>query len=213
MSNSEEKSTELQILAAAEKLFTERGFSGTSVIEIAHRVGCNQALIHYYYRTKERLFEAVFERKITLFFEELLRPVDASMSFEAQLAHRISLNYDMLAEHPRLPFLLINELSTNPTRLKFLKERAEATSRPFLTRLAQDLEHEVAAGRIRPMYPFDLLLTVLSMNLTLFLAGPILSELMAGGKAAYGELLSRRKAEHIRVILAALRPDPSGTQA
>jgi len=55
------------IVETAERLFLEKGFAMTSTTEIAKEIGCNQALVHYYFRTKAKLFEAIFEKKIKLF--------------------------------------------------------------------------------------------------------------------------------------------------
>ena len=68
----ENPTMEIQILETAEKLFLEKGFASTSTTEIAREVGCNQALVHYYFRTKENLFNTIyfaFCDKITIYIK------------------------------------------------------------------------------------------------------------------------------------------------
>ena len=66
-----EQSLEQTILEVAERLFLEKGFAMTSTTEIAKEVGCNQALVHYYFRTKDNLFNVIFEQKFKDFFHGL----------------------------------------------------------------------------------------------------------------------------------------------
>jgi TetR/AcrR family transcriptional regulator len=109
-----EISTEQVILNAAEQLFLEKGFALTSTVEITKKAQCNQALVHYYYRSKERLFQAVFKKRVILFLSSFLQISKENIPFEEKLKRTIELHFDMLRENPRLPFLLFNGLSTNP---------------------------------------------------------------------------------------------------
>ena len=70
---SDERSMEQTILGAAETLFIEQGFDKTSTGQIAKLAGCNQALVHYYYRTKEKLFDLVFEKKMRMALNNILQ--------------------------------------------------------------------------------------------------------------------------------------------
>lgn len=67
MEQTREQSMESIILETAERLFLDKGFALTSTTEIAREAGCNQALVHYYFRTKEQLFIRIFEEKIKIF--------------------------------------------------------------------------------------------------------------------------------------------------
>ena len=80
---------EKRILWVAERLFLEKGFSGTSTTEIAKNVGCNQTLIHYYFRTKEKLFWDVFAPKMEQVVEYLDAPLDESLNFLDRISNII----------------------------------------------------------------------------------------------------------------------------
>ena len=103
-----EQNLEIQILQAAEELFLSNGFAGTSTTDIAKRVGCNQALVHYYFRTKENLFLQVFMAKLDMILKTLQQPLlNQDADFFDKLRNVIGAYYDFLANYTRLPFFVI----------------------------------------------------------------------------------------------------------
>ena len=111
---SKEQNLENEILMAAEDLFLEKGFAGTSTTDIARRVGCNQALVHYYFRTKENLFLRVFNGKVETILTTLQKPLlEQGAEFTDKLRSTIGAYFDFLTANSRLPFFVINELLCN----------------------------------------------------------------------------------------------------
>lgn len=203
MNVEDDQNRENSILSAAEHLFLEKGFSGTSTTEIAKCAGCNQALVHYYYRTKEKLFAAIFERKVKLFFSDLMKTIEPSMSLREKVERIISAHFEMLMKNPRIPFLIINEVSTNADRIKVLRNRIESTVVPHVAELLAQYEQEVAAGTVGNIDPMNLIFTMLSLNIAPFLMKPTLIEVL--GKEGYDAFLDQRKNENIRIVLASLK--------
>lgn len=201
-----DSNTEKSILEAAERLFLQKGFSLTSTTAIGKEAGCNQALVHYYFRTKERLFEAVFENKFRLFVSGLVQKVDSGLSFEEKLRTAIEAHYDMLAANPGIPFLIFNELTTNPRRLENFKSRIRELPVTVLKQFQKELEEEIKKGKVRPVAPVDLLLTIISMNVSLFLVGPVIKTALDLSERDYKKLLVSRRSENVAVILRSLRP-------
>ena len=118
-----DKPMEQQILETAEKLFLEKGFAATSTTQIAKEIGCNQALIHYYFRTKENLFNSIFESKFKMLFRRIFDTTQLeSLSFNDKVKYIVETHFDILAENPRMPMLIINEFSRQPEQIKILKE-------------------------------------------------------------------------------------------
>ena len=202
-----ERTTDQAILEAAERLFLEKGFARTSTTEIAKEAGCNQALVHYYYRTKDRLFESIFERKAKLLLSGFLQIHDESLPFEQVLAGMVRSHFDMLAQNPRIPVLIVNELLTNPERLRALREKLGPLPAGIAKGLQKRLDLESAKGSIRPTLLVDLFFTILGLNALPFLAGPILKTATEMSDAEFDSLLRRRRAENVRIVLASLRPD------
>jgi TetR/AcrR family transcriptional regulator len=198
--------TEKTILEAAEQLFLDKGFALTSTTEIAEKAGCNQALIHYYFRTKEKLFEAIFEEKARIIFSNVVEVSDSADSFEEGLSRAIEVHFDMLRKNPRLPFLVINELTTNPSRLEMVKAIVRPKIEGVYSRLERWIAEEVAKGGIRPIEPFDLIYDIITLNAAIFLAAPIFKQALNIDKAAFDKYLDARKKANVEFIINSLRP-------
>ncbi len=197
---------EAKILEAADNLFSERGFAMTSTTEIAKEAGCNQALVHYYFRTKDRLFEAIFETKLKLFVKAFLKIGNEDLSFEEKLRRKIETHFDILAKNPRLPFLVINELLTNPERVKAIRSRIVPFALEAYEQFDRELTAAIARGEIRPITPLDLIMNVISMNVILFVASPVIREVMGLDDKAFAKLVAHRRAETVETVLRSLKP-------
>ena len=201
-----QNATEQSILDAAEHLFLERGFARTSTTMIAKAAGCNQALVHYYFRTKDNLFESIFERKARSMFSGFLSYAPDA-PFEEVVAGLVRTHFDILSRDPRIPSLIVNELTTNPQRLKSLRGRFGEIPQGLAKGFQARLDREAAAGTIRPTKLFDLFLTTVSLNAFLFLSAPIFRNLLELDEKTQVSILQARRDEHVRLILASLRPE------
>ncbi len=197
---------EAKILEAADNLFSERGFAMTSTTEIAKEAGCNQALVHYYFRTKDRLFEAIFELKLKLFVKAFLKIGSEDLPFEEKLKRKIEAHFDILSANQRLPFLVFNELLTNPERVKGIRTRIIPFALEAYEQFDQELKAAIAKGEIRPITPLDLILNVISINVSTFIAAPVIRSVMGLDDKAFAELVTHRRAETVETILRSLRP-------
>src|ERR1035437_3479611 len=175
-----EQSMEQSILETAERLFLEKGFALTSTTEIAREVGCNQALVHYYFRTKDNLFNTIFEQKFKMFFQHIFNLENIEeLSFSDKLKHIIESHFDMLKANQKLPLLIISEFSRRPEQVKVLKEKLQSIPEKLLEKLNAQLEVEIEAKRIRSTTLMDLIITMVSLNVSLFLLMPIVSEIVS----------------------------------
>jgi len=198
---------EIQIQEIAEKLFLEKGFASTSTTEIAREVGCNQALIHYYFRTKENLFNVIFEKKFREFFQHIFELENLEqLPFNEKLKHIIESHFDMVRKNPRVPLLIVNEFGRNPEMVAALKEKLKDVVAGLFKTLNEDLETEIAAGRIRQLILIDLIFSVISINISLFLLLPVAAEIMGMDEKQKEFVLNRRREEHVKLILNSLRP-------
>ena len=165
---------EKRILWVAERLFLEKGFSGTSTTEIAKTVGCNQALIHYYFRTKEKLFWDVFAPKVEQVVEYLDAPLDETIDFVERIRNVIDFYFGILELDERLAPFIVNELIMNPGRWEKFRDRYlrnESRSTAF-NRFEKMVDEEIAAGRVRPMRAIDLLMNIMSLTISVFIVAP-----------------------------------------
>ena len=165
---------EKRILWVAERLFLEKGFNGTSTTEIAKTVGCNQALIHYYFRTKEKLFWDVFAPKVEQVVEYLDAPLDESIDFVERVKNVIDFYFGILELDERLAPFIVNELIMNPDRWDRFRDRYlrnESRSSAF-TRFENMVKEEFEKGTIRNIEAIDLLMNIMSLTITAFSVAP-----------------------------------------
>jgi AcrR family transcriptional regulator len=165
---------EKRILWVAERLFLEKGFSGTSTTEIAKNVGCNQTLIHYYFRTKEKLFWDVFAPKMEQVVEYLDAPLDESLNFLDRISNIIDFYFGILELDERLAPFIVNELIMHPGRWDMFRDRFlrnESRSSAF-DRFDGMVKEEIAKGTIVPVEAIDLLLNIMSLTISTFIVAP-----------------------------------------
>lgn len=200
------KDMEKTILEAATKLFLEKGFASTSTTEIAKEVGCNQALVHYYFRTKERLFEAVFAEKFQKFATNILEINKGDLSFEEKLRLKVESHFDMLLDNPKLPMLIAYEMNTNPDRLTSMKEKLGDLPSIVFANFQTELDTEFEKGNIRKIMVLDLIFNILALNLSVFIIGPIMKSFAGLSDEEFKILIDHRKSENVNTILRSLRP-------
>lgn len=193
---------EKRILWVAERLFLEKGFSGTSTTEIAKTVGCNQALIHYYFRTKEKLFWDVFAPKMEQVVEYLDAPLDESLNFMDRISNIIDFYFGILELDERLAPFIVNELIMHPGRWDTFRDRflRSERRRSAFTRFEGMVRDEIGNGSIREIQPIDLLLNIMSLTISAFIVAPKGFARDECDSSARREYLSRRK-ENIKELV------------
>lgn len=206
MEQTREQSMESIILETAERLFLDKGFALTSTTEIAREAGCNQALVHYYFRTKEQLFIRIFEEKIKIFAGAFFSIDEKPGTFLEKLKRKIEAHFDIIARNPKIPFLLINEITTNPQRIQALHKSIGDYPTEIIRKMSEELNEAIAQGEVRPITVLDLILTVLSLNVLPQLLRPILEEVMPLPPEEVQKLIARRKEENVKLIINSLRP-------
>jgi len=202
-----EQPLEQAILEVAERLFLEKGFAMTSTTEIAKEVGCNQALIHYYFRTKDNLFNVIFEQKFKTFFQGIFETRSTgTMNFQDKLRNIIESHYDLLIRNPRMPSLILNELSRQPGQLNMLREKLHALPEKLFAELNEELQTEIEKGSIRYISLLDLLSSILSLNIALFIMMPVVEKILQWDETQKEFIIAHRRAENVDFILKSLRP-------
>jgi TetR/AcrR family transcriptional regulator len=115
-----EKLTEEKIFEAATVVFEEEGLSGARMQTIADRAGINKALLHYYFRTKDHLFEAVFTKLAKKMFSKFNPIFEKELSLEEKIRFFFREHISFMQHNPKLPGFIINEINHNPQRIKKL---------------------------------------------------------------------------------------------
>ena len=205
---SKEQNLENEILMAAEDLFLEKGFAGTSTTDIARRVGCNQALVHYYFRTKENLFLRVFNGKVETILTTLQKPLlEQGAEFTDKLRSTIGAYFDFLTANSRLPFFVINELLCNKERLQsaYIYFMQNTSHNNVFGLIDSVVQAEVQKGTIRPIETVDFVLNIVSLTVFNFVVLPIYSDLSGSTEAEKTEFINNRKEEVIRLVINGMK--------
>lgn len=200
---------EQRIMQAAEQLFLEKGFAQTSTTDIARESGCTQALVHYYYRTKDKLFSTIFNRKL----EQLLNAAQSCEydgDFTAYMRHLLDIYFTMITANRRLPAFIINELVLNKERRNFIREQVilNTQRQAMYYKLDSIVKAEVAKGTIRPIETIDLLLDAVSLVVMTFMILPIYTDLLQCSPAMTETYLQSRKEEIVQLLFRGLAPQP-----
>lgn len=202
---------ESRILDAAHAVFMRRGTAGARMTEIAREAGVNHALVHYYFRSKQRLAEAVFRRAIGQFFPVMIGTLVSEAPIEDKVRLVAAAQIDMLLKNRYLPGYLLAELNHYPERAEQLLAAMSGTTpanlraRLFGT-LGRQLEDAARNGTLKPIAPQDFVLNLVSMVIYAFAARPLVMALMGLDDATFTAMMERRKAEIPEFFLAALRP-------
>ena len=201
-----DSSMEERILASAERLFLSKGYSLTSMTEIARETGCTQALVHYYFRTKENLFSKIFEGKFHQFIGCIVRREDEDLPFAELVSVRTSRLFDLMADNPRLPFMFLSEFVANAEQRLNIKDSIVPLCAEAVASLEAKIDGEVKSGRIRRTDTMNLMLNMFSLVVTFFVLLPFIEEMGFITDANREDFIAQRKQEIIRTIIGSLKP-------
>ncbi len=141
-----DQSTEEKIKAAAKKVFMTKGFDGCSVRDIAKEVGSNVALLNYYFRSKEKLFELIFEGAMSDFLQSMIAVFSSDLSLKEKVEQLIDKEFSFFMEHPELPMFILQSLHQNKTNAPMPSQFLEPIAN---TGIFEQFEQAKANGEIR----------------------------------------------------------------
>ena len=201
----EENEMEKRILSSAKELFLKHGFDGVSTTQIAKKAGCNQALVHYYYRTKQRLLERILQEETATVFDSFsIIPHDDS-PFVEKISKMVDAHFSFLENNPGIPMFLFGEMRSNPWIFhnfqSIFKERADC----LLTELQKEIDKEVACGKIKAVEAFDLMFDIISFDVFSFMAKPF-ADIWEFSEEQKRNFLVKRKQHIKQILLSALSP-------
>jgi AcrR family transcriptional regulator len=198
-----DKQTEEKIFEAATDIFIDKGMDGARMQDIADHAGINKALLHYYYRTKEHLFNAVFE-KIALKMFEKFAPVFAdNLTLEEKLRFFFREHITFLQKNPRLPGFILNEIRRNPKTIKkFLKN---IDFRKFWSILNEQHSDELKNYNITPEMIPQIMTTIAGISVFPFAARPILEGIFDNLGIEFDRYVEERKDFAAEFVINALK--------
>lgn len=202
----EKQNIEQTILEAAERLFLAQGFMKTTTAQIAREAGCNSAMVHYYYRTKEQLFERIYGEKVGLVIENLSSVSGSQGTLEERIDRLIDVYFDFLSRNPKLPAFLLYEARQSSAVSEHINNRLRDALQSIVAPIDKDLQAAIAEGRIRPIAAIDLFMTVLTLCIGSFLIVPVFRDVWDLTDAQFADLMRRRCEEIKETTLSRIKP-------
>lgn len=204
--NTERQNKEYEILVAAEQEFLTKGFDGARTTSIAQAAGVTHAMLHYYFRTKEQLFERIVDDKFAQMSHSMFAILgDPSLPVVERLRGGIAAHFDFIAENPQLPRFMINEIVSRPERYEVLYKRASAIIDNLYKGLQGEIDSAAERGEIERIDVRMLFISIMSLNVFTFVAYPFMEPLMGELMADRDRFLAERKAENIETIMRRLK--------
>lgn len=204
--NNSELNTEQIILEAAEAEFLEKGFGNAKMMAIAKRANVAHSMLHYYFRSKENLFQKVFVGKaqtLLPFFENVF---EQHLPFFDTLRLLLETQFNFLRQNPKLPLFLLTEILSNRENRALLFDVISKKAISPMSKLKRMLDEEVQKGTVRPIQFQDLMMNIVAINASTFVAMPILQDMVVQDNTTIENLLAERRESNIQFILAALKP-------
>ncbi|MGC8865445.1 MAG: TetR/AcrR family transcriptional regulator [Bacteroidales bacterium] len=202
MKKVKESATEQAILEAARKVFVEKGFDGARMQEIADEAGINKALLHYYFRSKDKLFETVFLEAFVRVVPSVLVILNSDEPLFKKIERFVNSYLDVLMENPVIPGFILHELSHNQKRIGSLIRGTGLNPQFFIAQIYREID----AGNIKNCDPRQLIVNMLSMCIFPFVAKPILQAVFfRNSEEEYAQFINERKTAITKFIIASIR--------
>lgn len=199
---SKENNTENSILDAAELIFQRKGMDGARMQEIADQAGINKAMLHYYYKSKQLLFGAVFKKAFSLLAPQLNAVLNDDSSIEIKIQNFANNYISFISKHPYLPSFIIMELNKNPD---FILKMKDSAGFPNLEKFKNQVEKEVETGVLKPISGEQLFINIISLCIFPFIATPLVKALVNVNDTEFKALMEARKTEIADFIIAAIK--------
>ena len=196
-------STEEQILEAAQAVFLEKGLAAARMQEIADRAGINKALVHYYFRSKDKLFEIIISRALGVLLPRLLQVLESDLDLLDKIRQLTNGYIEFVSHNSFMPLFIVNEVNRNP---QFFFKTLVQHEKPRLDGFRRQVEEAVAAGQIRPISSAQLLMNLMSMVVFPFLGKPIFQVALGLSEAEFQTEMQRRRKDVADFVIASLRP-------
>lgn len=189
--------TENRILEEAEKEFLDKGFDRAKISTIAKNANVNHAMLHYYFRTKDNIFNIIFKNKIELLAYELGNSFDDKLSFMEQLENAIESHFKFVEKNPNIIFFVLREISSDSEQMKVLRKLIKPRVEKVLAKLDKAIELEVKKGTIKPISAVDLFMNIVTLNAASVLASTIFIKVGEEFENGAGFFLQHRR-DHIK---------------
>lgn len=183
--------TEEKIKNAARTIFTQKGYGAARTRDIAQEAGINVALLNYYFRSKEKLFEIIMLESMQGFILSISGILNEEQtSLEEKIKILVSNYIDMLILQPNLPLFVLSELRSNP---QVLIQKLNFKEKLIHSHFFVQLQQAIQEGKIPPIHPLHFIMNIMGMIIFPFVGSPILKNIGDLEEKNFNELMQQRK--------------------
>lgn len=198
MSNLPESTTEEKILEAAKTVFVKYGLYGARMQDIADTAGINKALLHYYFRSKEKLFDKVFEGALVKYFQQMDVFSDSSLPVIQRIFKYVENIIDFYEEYPQMSMFIIKEISINP---EMFKQKVSLAKKTNGVRFIGLLEQGMANGEIKQIDTTMFFINLQSLCSYPFLASPLFKQALKANHKDWSDFDSNKLKERVKLFV------------
>ena len=193
-----ELTTEEKIIDAARKLFTQNGFSATRTRDIAEEAGINLALLNYYFRSKQNLFQIIIEEKFDQLFGVII-PIlsNSEISLEEKIGTLVTNYTNLLLGNDDLPLFVLSEIKTNEFLIKRVKQNAEILSHPVIEKQLKERGFTTTG--------FNFIMNVMSLTLFPFMSKPLFVTSGIVKEKEFAHFIEQRKKDIPKWVMNTLK--------
>ncbi len=199
----EDGTTEEKIKEAARSVFTQKGFAAARTRDIAEEAGINLALLNYYFRSKEKLFDIIMQESLQHFMQGIKAIINNELtSFDEKISMLVDYYTDMLTIHPNLPLFIMGEIRSNPDRLF---NKMGIKNFILNSHFIKQYQQETMAKKQNALPPLQLIMTILGLVIFPFIASPLLQKLGDIDQKEFNVMMQERKKkipDWIRAIIS-----------
>lgn len=190
-------STEQKILEAAETEFLSKGYAGARTTAIAEAAGVTHAMLHYYFRSKEKLFSKVVGEKLSAIANSFAILIDDDKPLADCVRSAVESHFDFICANPLLPRFMVSEVFGSPELLALLKEKISTVAAATISRLQEKIDKELA----KPVSAVSVILDIVSLNIFPILAMPMIQNVL---QRDCDTILNQRREDNVQTILRKL---------
>ncbi len=202
MDKEKDLTTEQKILEAAKNIFLEKGLDGARMQDIADKAGINKAMLHYYFRSKDKLFEQIFTEVAGHFLPKIMAIFESEKTVFEKIETFCSEYISQVIQTPYVPIFILNEINRHPE--EFLK-KVFGDRMPPIEKMVKQLEKEKKEGIIKKVEPLNLLLNVMSLCIFPFVARPMIQLIAGMDRAQFNVMMEQRKKEVPKLIIDSIK--------
>ena len=199
----EEESTEEKILSAAKKIFLSKGMAGARMQDIADEAGINKALLHYYFKNKEKLFQVIFAAAAQKLFPTINSIFESDIPLFEKIEKFCKEYITVMMENPYLPLFVLYEMHNDPKF--FFNKTFGAKNFPNPEKFIAQIEREVKKGTIKRVSPLQLLMNLISLSVFPFVGKPLFQSVLGLDELQYRSVMEQRKKNIPRFIIDSIK--------